>query len=364
MPSAVARPTAPRLRTLLALLLVRAENVVPIEELVDELWGPHPPADSANALHASVSRLRRVLAPMQGAGHPGQVVRRSPGGYAIRIAAEQLDVRCFERLAAAGTRLLAEGNAEAAARTLRAALALWRGSALAGVPTGELLHAQASGLEEARLTALEQRVEADLQLSRHRDLVAELHMLVASHPLRETFWRQLMLALYRSGRQAEALAAYRRLRRSLVSELGLEPGLAVRRLHDAILAGKAESEAGRPGRPVVTSQLPTAVADFAGRQGLLAALLRASFAASYLAIGPGDRQAFRLMTLCGAGHGRRRRCSLRHQPVRGRGDTRAARRGRLAANSRSRLGRAPGVRVARAHARICRGAAARRRIGG
>jgi DNA-binding SARP family transcriptional activator len=204
----------PRQRALLALLLMRPNRVVARDELIDELWGDDAPDGARNALQYHVSRLRKALAPSDA------LVTREPG-YMIRVADDELDLLRFERL-----RDSARGAPpEEAARLLRQALGLWRGPA-----DPEIAH-----LDELRIAALEQRIDADLASGRHGDLVAELEPLVREHPLRERLRAQLMLALYRSGRQAEALGVYRQTRRTLIDELGIEPGTSLQELEQAIL---------------------------------------------------------------------------------------------------------------------------------
>lgn len=218
-----------RQRALLALLLVNAGEVVSRDRLIDELWAERPPASASQSLDAYVSRLRKAF---RQAGAPEVLVTRAPG-YVLR--AEDTDTRRFDELTAEGQGALAAGEVDRAAAVLEQALALWRGSPYAEV-AGELwAAAEVDRLSELRLQATEGRVEAELALGRHA-LVPELEQLVASHPYRERLVAQYMLALYRCGRQAEALAAYRRARRALVEELGLEPGPELRRLESAILA--------------------------------------------------------------------------------------------------------------------------------
>jgi DNA-binding SARP family transcriptional activator/ABC-type branched-subunit amino acid transport system substrate-binding protein/sugar lactone lactonase YvrE len=217
-----------RQRSVLAILLLHAGRVVPADTLIDELWGDAPPADAASALQQHVSRLRRLLAPhaVVETIAPGYLVRPPPGGT---------DVARFEALRAEGRDHLAAGRADEAAEALRAALGQWRGRALADLAHEQFAVAAVEALEEERLEALELRVDADLALGRHAELVPELRTLVARHPLRERLRAQLVLALYRCGRQADALDAYADARRTLVDELGLEPGPDLRRLQDAVL---------------------------------------------------------------------------------------------------------------------------------
>ena len=206
-------------RALLALLLLEAGRVVPAERLIDELWGERPPPTAATALQVYVSKLRKALG--------GGAIRTSAPGYVLECEPDDLDLRRFERLTADAR----GADPEHAARLLREALALWRGSPLADVD----LPVEAARLEELRLAALERRFEAELTLGHGGDLVAELEALVAEHPLREPFRAQLMVALYQAGRQADALDAYRDARRRLLDELGIEPGEQLKATEQAIL---------------------------------------------------------------------------------------------------------------------------------
>ena len=229
-------------RSVLALLLLEAGSVVSTNRLIEEVWGDDQPDDAATALQQHVARLRKLL-------QPHDVLRTRSGGYVLAIAPEQLDLGRFERLRDEGGRLLDDGRAEEAARTLRSALALWRGEPLADLADERFVRDARPRLEEARLEALETRVAADLAAGRHRELVGELGGLVRAYPLRERFRAQLMLALYRGGRQAEALEVYVDARRTFVEKLGLEPGPELQRLQQAILAHDATLEA--PRRPLV-----------------------------------------------------------------------------------------------------------------
>ena len=224
-------------KALLALLLLHANEVVSVDRLIDELWGEEPPEKAANALQARVSQLRKAL----GRSGSEALVTRAPG-YLLEVGPGDLDVERFVRLAGDGRRALAQGDAAGAAATLGAALALWRGPALADFAYEPFAQGEIARLEEARLAALEERLEADLALGRHGELGGELESLITAHPLRERLRGQLMLALYRSGRQAEALEAYQETRRVLVEELGIEPSPPLRELHAAILNQDAALE--------------------------------------------------------------------------------------------------------------------------
>ena len=217
----------PKQRALLAILLLNANAAVSRDRLIDGIWGERPPPTAAHTLDNYISRLRKTLG-------DGRVSRRAPG-YVLQVMPDELDLDRFERLLALGREHLAGGDAGEAARDFRAALALWRGPALADLRFEPCAVAEADRLEELRLQALEYRIEADLALGAGSELVPELKALVREHPFRERPLGPLMLALYRAGRQAEALAAYQAGRRRLAEELGLEPGPALRELQRKIL---------------------------------------------------------------------------------------------------------------------------------
>jgi YVTN family beta-propeller protein len=246
-------------RALLALLLLRANNVVPVDEIIEHLWGPKSPPSATKNVHALISKLRRKLENDSAGVDRGQngVLLTRPHGYVLMVADGELDLHRFQSLLDEGRRALTAGDPDAAATTLRQALALWRGSPLPEFAFDSFAHVEIARLEELRLSALEERIEADLALGRHHDLVAELEALVAHNPLRERLRGQLMLALYRSGRQAQALDAYQGARRMLVDELGIEPGQALQRLEKAILVQDATLELQpRPAAGVATTTLP------------------------------------------------------------------------------------------------------------
>jgi len=242
-------------RALLAALLLKADEVVTRDELIDALWGEDPPDTARNTLQVYVSQLRKLL--------PEGLLETTPAGYRLAIDPGAVDLFEFERLTQAGRSALTIGDAAGAAETLRRALDLWRGS-----PT-DLPQLEALRLEELRLTALEDRTDAELALGRHVQLVGELERLVAEQPLRERVRGQLMLALYRSGRQADALAVYQRARRTLVEELGIEPGESLRKLERAIL----EQDPALNVHPAATARrIPTPPTPLLGRERELDAL--------------------------------------------------------------------------------------------
>jgi WD40 repeat protein/DNA-binding SARP family transcriptional activator len=226
----------PKERLLLALLLARPNQVASVEALIRGLWGEQPPPTAAKTLQSHVKRLRRALEPGRARGAAGQVLVTREPGYLLRVAPGALDAARFEELTAQARRALDSGAAGTAASLLREALGLWRGQAFEEFLDSDVAVAESDRLAELRLVALEDRVEADLRLGRHRELVAELEGLVKEQPLRERLWAQLLLALYRSGRQADALLAYQQARSVLVEELGIDPGTELRRLHAAVLA--------------------------------------------------------------------------------------------------------------------------------
>jgi DNA-binding SARP family transcriptional activator len=233
-----------RLRTLLALLLTRANEVVSADRLIDALWDGKPPRTAANALQYHVSQLRKALAPHEA------IVTQEPG-YAIRVGPDELDLLRFETL----VREAQAAAPELAAQRLREALGLWRGPALADL-AHEAFAVEILRLEELRLAAIEQRLDADLALRRFSEVVGEVQVLVREHPLRERLRAALMQALYGSGRQAEALEVYRETRRLFVDELGIEPSASLRELEQAILRqdpalGSHEAAAVPPQRAVL-----------------------------------------------------------------------------------------------------------------
>ena len=274
---------APKQRALLAILLVHSGEAVPSDRLIDEIWGEQPPASAVKLVQGYVSNLRKVLG-------DGVLVTRGHG-YLLQAEAGQVDSNRFQALITDGRRLLASGDARAAGERLREALAMWRGPPLADFAYEPFAQTAIARLQEARLEALEDRIEADLAVGDLAGLVGELEGLVGEHPLRERLQGQLMLALYRSGRQSEALERYRNARRSLVEELGLEPGRALQELERAMLAqdptldGPSTRHATRGARSRGRG---------VGRGGLLLAaggalLLAAAIAAAVVALTGGSR---------------------------------------------------------------------------
>ena len=236
-------------RSTLAMLLLGRNHVVSRAQLIDGLWGASPPPSAGPTLETYVSRLRRVL---PADGHGDRLVTQPPG-YRLRVEAGELDLERFETLLDQARKARAAGDPDAAGNDLREALSLFRGAPLEDLVHAPFAQAEVGRLEELRLGALEQRLDADLAVGRHADVVGELESLAARHPFRETLWRQLMLALYRSGRQGEALNAFDRARRTLAEELGVDPGQQLKQLHRQILQQDPSLE------PTPASAAPTTV---------------------------------------------------------------------------------------------------------
>ncbi|MEU9088390.1 BTAD domain-containing putative transcriptional regulator [Streptomyces sp. NPDC048357] len=229
-------PQAAKLRVVLGTLLVRANEVVSVESLIDELWPDAPPRTATTTLQVYVSHLRKTLQSADPENGREALVTRRPG-YLLRVGADAVDSTAFEELSRRGHQALQAADFAAAAELQRRALALWRGPVLSDTPHGPVLEGAAVRLAEARTTALDERIRAELHLGLHRELVAELQELVAEHRMHEEFHTHLMVALYRCGRQAEALRVFTLLRETLVEELGIEPGPASSRLQRRILEG-------------------------------------------------------------------------------------------------------------------------------
>ncbi|MFI8451259.1 AfsR/SARP family transcriptional regulator [Streptomyces erythrochromogenes] len=301
-------PTAPKPRQVIALLLMRRNTLVQTSELIDELWESDPPASAMTTLQTYIYKLRKILT----ARNAEEILFTRPGGYTLAIPDRSVDLHRFETEAGEGKSLLKNGDPAGAAEALRRSLALWRGSALVDVVPGGLLSSYVTRLEEFRERTLDLRIEADLQLGRHQELISELKSLVLSRPLHENVHASLMIALHRSGRRHEALEVYQVLRRSMIDNLGLEPGKELRALHQALLseatggvlyerhqqpvlaepdrgpAGRPEPEeppvvvaprpaaprpaaprhAAAPGVPA-PAQLPPDIADFTGRESIV-----------------------------------------------------------------------------------------------
>lgn len=275
--------TAPRERDLLALLLLRADKAVSAEELIDGLWGSDPPVTARTTLHNYLKRLRRGLS--ERSGVPAAITT-TPGGYVLELGEAALDLREFERLTRDAGDARARGEHVVASARLKAALALWRGDALADSRAEHLVQVEAPRLNEARLSVFEQWIDAELRLSRHREVVSDIQAQLARHPLSESLHARLLVALFRAGRRGDALAAYQRARTWLVRDLGLEPGPELAGVHqqvladDVVLLNPQVAVAARVEAPFgptaltrapagLPAQLPPSTAAFTGRQAEL-----------------------------------------------------------------------------------------------
>ncbi|NKE63925.1 AfsR/SARP family transcriptional regulator, partial [Lentzea sp. PSKA42] len=250
-------------RALLAALLLRPNRVVPVTELVEHVWGDAPPARTRGTLQTYVMRLRAAL------GDPS-LIQTAADGYRMRVDPLAVDAHRFADAAARGRVAAAADDLVMARKAFAEALELWRGPVLSDVPSETLYSEHAPRLTELLMTVHEQRIDVELALGNHADLVPELFALTRDHPLRERFWGQLMLALYRSSRQAEALEAFRQLDRTLDEQLGIDPSQELRSLHQAILVGSPELAAPAVAReperaPASPMRLPDDIADFTGR---------------------------------------------------------------------------------------------------
>jgi predicted ATPase/DNA-binding SARP family transcriptional activator len=257
----------PRQRILLGLLLLHAGEVISYDRLVEDLWDGDPPLTARHTLQGYVHRLRHTLGP------EGWRLITRPPGYQLKVSTGELDAQRFQDLATAGRRALVRDDPQAAADQLAAGLGLWRGPLLADLDEVAALEPERARLEALRLTALEDRIEADLALGGHGGLVSELEGMLADHPYRERLWGQLMLALYRSGRQADALQAFHRARQVLDEELGIEPSRWLRRRQEQILLQDAALEVPDPTPPPRPQHhLPARRTSFVGRRRELAEL--------------------------------------------------------------------------------------------
>ncbi len=255
-------PMAPKLRSVLALLLLQANRVVNQATLIDELWGRDPPQSAATTVQTYIYHLRKTFAAEKLNPPHHRLLATKPPGYLFHTEPEQVDAEVFERLVRQGRDSMEDGHPREAAASLSRALRLWTGPALADVPQGNLLHAHAVYLQEQRINALELRIQVNISLGRQRQLIPELSALVCAHPFNEWFHGQLIAALNGAGRRSEALLAYQNLRGLLSQELGVDPSAALQRLQLQVLSvGKPErSSAGRPDQDqvwVVAAQLAT-----------------------------------------------------------------------------------------------------------
>jgi DNA-binding SARP family transcriptional activator len=278
-------PRAAKPRRVLALLAVCGNSVVRADQIIEELWEDRPPLSATTTLQTYIYQLRKHLH----SGRPPAATSQSPlrtcpGGYMLSLPPDALDSSRFERLAERGRAEIDAGDVETAARTFRQALEVWRGPVLSDIGIGPILHGEAVRLSEARKTVLEQRIDAELELGCHQELIGELSGAVAEQPTHEGFWAKLMLALYRAGRRSDALASFQQARNALASELGLEPSHELQRLHLAVLSadpsltpapvsGTAQVRRSVPvERP---DQLPAPGAHLVGRESQQEALCRA-----------------------------------------------------------------------------------------
>ncbi len=276
-----------RPRAVFAVLALNANQPVSAERLAVALWGEDAPPSAVKTVQVYVARLRKAL-------DDPDVLVTTPAGYRLRVRPGELDAERFERQVADGRDALAAGRAEHAAAELREALELWRGPPLADLASAPFAPAEIARLEEQHLAALEVRVDADLAAGRHAELIGELQQLTGQHPWRERLHAQLMLALYRSGRQADALEAYRHAREVLVEQLGIEPGAELHDLHEAILAHDPSIAAppvtARPDSSVPSPALPTPATALIGREpdvDRIASCLRGTQIRLLTLIGPG-----------------------------------------------------------------------------
>ncbi|MFI1568927.1 BTAD domain-containing putative transcriptional regulator [Streptomyces sp. NPDC020490] len=232
-------PTAGKPRQILALLALYPGRVVPISTLMEELWASTPPQSALTTLQTYILQLRRRIGAAMGTGSSHavkDVLATRHGGYLLQIPGERVDVHEYEKLVREGQEAFGAGDNQVSADRFRAALDLWRGQTLVDIKLGPVLEIEAMRLEESRLVTVERRIDADLRLGRHTEVIAELRELTARHPRHEGLHSQVMVALYRSGRQSAALDVYRGLRARLIEELGVEPSPQLQRLHQAMLS--------------------------------------------------------------------------------------------------------------------------------
>ncbi|MCM2414186.1 MULTISPECIES: AfsR/SARP family transcriptional regulator [unclassified Streptomyces] len=244
-------PSAGKPRQILALLSVYANQVMPVPTLMEEIWGADMPRSALTTLQTYILQLRRLITHALGPDSPytaREVLATRHGGYLLEVIPGAVDVHEYDRLAATGRSAGESGDDETAAALYREALGMWRGPALVDVRLGPLLEIELVRLEESRLGVLEQRIDSDLRLGRHMQLLAELTSLTARHPMHEGLHAQCMVALYRSGRQWQALDVYQNLRRELADGLGLDPSARLQHLHHAVLAADPALDSHQAGR--------------------------------------------------------------------------------------------------------------------
>ncbi|WP_320065186.1 AfsR/SARP family transcriptional regulator [Micromonospora sp. RTGN7] len=291
-------PTAPKVRQVLAFLLVRRNQIVQVSEFIDELWGSNPPGSAMTTLQTYIYKLRRDVLELSGLAN----LHTQSCGYLLDVADEKLDLCRFESLSWQGRAAQEAGETARACELLSESLGLWRGRALSGVTTGQILTAHVARLEEKRLRVLGMRIEGDMLLGRYEELVSELKGLVRAYPLHERFHANLMTALNRSGRRYEAFEVYGQLRDLLADELGLEPSASVQRLYQSLLhaepadgpASPSRTGTARPAPPaVVPAQLPADTPDFTGRTEMLDRVRR------MLTVRHGSGTTARAVSICG-----------------------------------------------------------------
>jgi DNA-binding SARP family transcriptional activator len=232
----VCTPTPPKVRSVLALLLLEANHDVLVDSIIQELWGDEALKSAVTTVQTYIYHLRKIFAQEELETQTRKILISRARGYVLRVAEGQLDSEVFHSLVREGRKHIGSGRPDLGAKALREALALWRGPALADVTLGRALAAHAVHLEELRIRALELRIQADMELGLHRELVGELRFHVAINPLNEWFHRQLIWTLCHCGRRSEALHAYQHLRRTLNEELGLDPSPDLQRLHQEVLS--------------------------------------------------------------------------------------------------------------------------------
>lgn len=234
-------PRAAKVRQVLALTLLNANQVVTIETMIEELWGDRPPRSAVTTTQTYIYQIRKMVSEHAGLQVAANTVRTMPRGYLLQVEDDQLDWRRFERMVQRAESLFVQGQHQSASQLLSEALALWNGSALADIRCGSLLQGYVARLEEKRIAALERRLKADMCLGRHRELIPELRSLVNQHPYNEWLHGQLVFALYRSGRRGEALGHFHNARRLLNEELGLDPSPDLEEIHRLVLNAEVVS---------------------------------------------------------------------------------------------------------------------------
>ncbi len=250
----ICTPTPPKVRRVLALLLLRANQVVPMDAIIEELWGEEPPLSAVGTAQTYIYQLRKALDRSATLTDGSEWLLTKPPGYLMRVTPDQIDSYEFEQLSRQGRELLDAGRFDQASRVLHQALAMWQGPSLANVRAGDLIQAHAIHLEEQRMRSLELRIQADAELGHHLELVCEMRSLVTSHPLNEWFHGQLIVSLNRCGRRGEALQAYQNLRMVLNEQLGLDPQPALQLLQREVLTnGAPRTTVFNPYQPLATA---------------------------------------------------------------------------------------------------------------